>query len=160
MSGDTSGADDARWSILRCLFAGEADVLPLSVQELALVTGLPKDKVARRTANWVISGQNPVSQAMQAVAIYRRQGMELARRTLELISDELANLNRAGENSTGDARLKAFLGLTKSLQSLEEVINRMEKASANDEHYPCDALEFRRELEKYLEALGDDGNAG
>lgn len=159
MSGNKSGAEDARWSILRCLYAGESQVLPLSVQELALVAGLPKDKVARRAANWVVPGRNPLSEALQTLSAYRRQGTDLARQTLALISDELVGLQQPGAEASGDARLKAFLGLTKSFQTLEEVINRMEKAIVDDDCYPGDVLEFRKELERYLEALGVDGDA-
>ncbi len=164
MSGNTSGALDARWQLLRCLYAGEAAVLPLSADDLAHITGLPVASILKRTSNWVIPGRKGARDALAGVVAMRAEAASLARQTLDLLAGELAALKRGGveesdEKNSAEDRLKVLISLSKTFQTLEEGINRMEKACQDDDRYPSDVLEFRAELEKYIRALEEDGQA-
>ena len=159
MSGNKSGADERRWQLLRCLYAGETDVLPLGAEELALIADLSVDTVHNRISNWIISGRKGVGDALASVSAMRKEASSLARETLDIITDELENLKRGREDGvSGETRLKALLSLSKTFQTLEDGINRMEKEIRNDDRYPSDVLAFRAELERHIRALEGDEN--
>jgi hypothetical protein len=88
---------------------------------------------------------------------WRRLAVGLASETADIIHQEISNLGRdTGKDLKGDARLKALLTLTKAVQSMEDLINRMERAIEQADRYPHDIVEFREKLERHIAAIVDE----
>ena len=161
MNGHKPGVEDQRWQLLRCLYAGETQVLPLGAEDLALVACVSVDSVKDRISSWVLPGRKGTEEALSMVANMRREATSLTRETLDIITEELQALKQAGSEPSGsDNRLKALVNLSKTFQTLEDAINRMEKAIRHDNRYPGDVLEFRAELERQILALEEREETG
>lgn len=109
------------------------------------------------------AGNNPLVKSphrkdLQDIDEWRKLTVSLAREAVAMISSEVSALNADDdEGLKGDARLKAMLSLTKAIQSLEDMINRMENAIDAADRYPDNIVEFREKLEKQIAALVDEG---
>lgn len=161
MNGHNPGAEEQRWQLLRCLYAGETRILPLGAEELALIAAVSVDTVKERVSNWVLAGRKGAEDALATVAKMRREAASLTRETLDIITEELEVLKQSGSEPAGsDMRLKALVSLSKTFQTLEDGMNRMEKVIRHDDRYPGDVLEFRAELEKQILALEEREKAG
>ena len=78
---------------------------------------------------------------------------DLSARLGRMLAGQVAALEaEAADDNYSEARVKALLLLAKTLQAMEDMVQRQEHARHADE--PDDIVEFRAELARKLAALG------
>jgi hypothetical protein len=64
------------------------------------------------------------------------------------------------EPGFNEDRVKSLLTLAKAVQAVEGLATSLQEGGKGILHEPEDIVEFRRQLEKKIEALGDDRSDG
>ena len=78
----------------------------------------------------------------------------LAARLSRMLRKQIDALEAEPPDGFSEARVKALLLLAKTLGAMEDATRRNEKAEDGEQSDTGDLLEFRRELEKRIAALG------
>lgn len=78
----------------------------------------------------------------------------LAAQISRLLQWQLNCIESEGKSEAfSEVKTKSLLSITKALQTLEDMITRMEAALERVGQFPTDILEFRKKLEKQMEIL-------
>lgn len=84
--------------------------------------------------------------------------LNMARRLGFMLEAQIGALESdTPDEGFSEPRVKALLLLTKTLQAMEDMVQKQEKARNEQGEGPGDILEFRAELARKLEALGNAG---
>lgn len=78
----------------------------------------------------------------------------LAARLSRMLGKQIDALEADPPDGFSEARVKALLLLAKTLAAMEDATQRNGKAADGEQSEPGDLLEFRRELERRIAALG------
>ena len=82
----------------------------------------------------------------------RRKAVAIAEITISFLEKQIERIREDGafgDSSSGlESKMKELLAITKAIQSLEEIISKMDASINEASLYPQDAMEFHKQIEE------------